>query len=319
MPTTSRQIDPAGVLLGLIVPVLCAGTVLLLTRSWLPRLPEQVATHWSGTTPDSFGSPMSSAWTAALIVLLVGGGCCSIAALAQAQLMMRRYMLATGLAVTGTITVLFLAALGAQLDTTGPEQVSLPGWTAMAGMWVGAAVGWLGGRLLRDGRERKRASSAPDPALPRGRAELPIVEQVGVGTGTVVVLSLLIAVPALLVCAGTKSWWPLGLFVPVALLVLGLLRFTVIVDEAGIRVSNLSATALEYGLEEITGAKVIETQPFGDWGGWGLRAKGRGRYGVVTRSGPAVVVTMASGQELTVTTTRAEEIAGALNTLADRR
>ncbi len=47
--------------------------------------------------------------------------------------------------------------------------------------------------------------------------------------------------------------------------------------------------------------------------------KARGNCGVVTRTGPAVVITFACGDRLTVTTPRAEEIAGALNTLADRR
>ncbi|MBS9374585.1 DUF1648 domain-containing protein [Rhodococcus sp. B50] len=317
--TTTRQVDLVGALLGLAVPVLCAVSVLVLTRSWLPRLPGEIATHWSGTTPDSFGSPMTSAWTAALLIVLVGGGCCAIAALAQAQLLMRRYMLAIGLGVTGTITALFLAGLAGQLDTTDATQAPLEGWPAVLGMWTGIATGWFGGRLLRDGRERKVATAAPDPALPRGRAELPIVEQVGTGAGTTAALSLLVLIPAFLVCAAVQSWWPLGLIAPVGLLVLGLLRYTVVVDSDGIRVSNLATDALGYDLDEIVGAKVTETRPFQDWGGWGLRAKGGKRYGLVTRTGPAVVVTTASGHEFTVTATRAEEMAGALNTLADDR
>ena len=316
---TTRQVDPAGALLGLIVPLLCAVSVLVLTRTWLPRLPDEIATHWSGGGPDAFGSPMSSAWTAALLIALVGGGCCAIAALAQAQLLMRRYMLAIGLGVTGTITALFLAGLAVQLDTTDSTQAPLPGWSAVVGMWVGVALGWIGGRLLRDGRERNPATAAPDPALPRGRTDLPIVEQVGTGVGTTAALSLFVLVPTLVVCAATQSWWPLGLIAPVGLLVLGLLRYTVVVDSDGIRVSNLATDALGYDLDEIVGAKVTETRPFQDWGGWGLRVKGGRRYGLVTRTGPAVVVTTASGHEFTVTATKAAEMAGALNTLADAR
>ena len=316
---TTRQVDPVGALLGLVVPVLCAGAVLLLTRSWSPRLPDEVATHWSGTTADSFGSPMSSAWTAALLIVLIGGGCCAVAALAQAQLLMRRSMLAIGLGVTGTVTAVFLAGLAGQLDTTDAAQASMPASSAVVGMWLGVAAGWAGGWLLRDGRERKPATSRPDPALPRGRVDLPVVEQVGTGTGTTAALSAFVLVPTLVVCAVTRSLWPLGLIAPVGLLVLGLLRYTVVVDANGIRVSNLGSAALGYDLDEIVGAKVTETQPFADWGGWGLRTKGRGRYGLVTRSGPAVVVTTASGHELTVTATKAAEMAGALNTLADAR
>ena len=91
------------------------------------------------------------------------------------------------------------------------------------------------------------------------------------------------------------------------------------VQEAGVRVRNLGMTAVEYGLDEMIGAKVTETRPFEDWGGWGLRAKGRGRYGLVTNTGPALVFTTAGGHEFTVTTERAQEMAGALNSLADAR
>ncbi|MDM7490342.1 DUF1648 domain-containing protein, partial [Rhodococcus sp. CSLK01-03] len=45
----------------------------------------------------------------------------------------------------------------------------------------------------------------------------------------------------------------------------------------------------------------------------------RGRYGLVTITGPALVLTVAGGQEFTVTTAQAERMAGALNALADRR
>lgn len=314
-----RLFDPIGAAFGLLLPFLAAATMLLLTRFQQSRLPAEVATHWSGDGADSFSAPMTAAWTMVLVVVLVGAGCCSIAVLAQAQLMMRRYMLVTGLAVTGLLVGLYVGGLVAQLDLTDAAQASLPMWPMVAGMWIGTAVGWVGARLLRDLRQRTKATAPPAASLPRGRADLPIVEQVGTGTGTTLVLALVIAIPVLIVCAATRSWWMLGLAVPVGVLVLGLIRFTVTVDERGVHVSNLAAHALDYDLDEITGAQVTETRPFQDWGGWGLRTKGRGRYGLVTTSGPALVITTESGQEFTVTTSRAEEMAGALNTLADRR
>ncbi|WP_068159143.1 DUF1648 domain-containing protein [Rhodococcus phenolicus] len=317
--TTHRIIDPAGALFGIALPLVTAVAAVLLTVVWEPRLPAEIATHWSGPNPDGFSSPMSNAWTMALIIVLVGGGCSAIAALAQALLMMRRYMLVVGLGVTGLLATLHVTILTAQLDLPDATQAELPMWSIGLGILIGVATGFVGAALLRDYRERVPAAGAPDARLPRGRVELPIVDQVGTGTRTTAVLALVVLGPAVIVCAAAGSWWPLAVFLPVGVLVLSLLRFRVTVDEAGIRVRNLGMTAIDYGLEEMIGAKVTETRPFQDWGGWGLRSKGRGRYGLVTNTGPALVFTTAGGQEFTVTTDRAQEIAGALNSLADAR
>lgn len=317
--TKIRVIDPAGAFFGIGLPVPAAVAVLVLTRMWEPRLPEKVATHWSGSTPDSFGSPMSSAWTMALLIVLIGGGCCAIAALARSQLLMRRYMLVIGLAVTGLMVAVYIAGLAGQLDRADAVQSAFPAWSIPVGAGAGVVVGWVGASLLRDGRERKPATRRPDPALPRSSSALPLVDRVGTGPLATAVLVLVVLVPTLILCRAMESWWPLGLVAPLTILSVSLIRFTVIIDESGIRVRNLATDAVVYDLDEIVGADVTETRPFQDWGGWGLRTKGRGRYGLVTTSGPAVVVTVASGHVFTVTSARAEEMAGVLNTLADRR
>lgn len=316
--TTRRVIDPAGALFGLGLPLVAAAATLLLTRVWESRLPPRIATHWSGSAPDGFSDPVSFSWTMALVILLVGGGCSAIAALAPAMLLMRRYMLVLGLGVTGLLSTLGATVLASQLDTPA-EQARLPMWSIGAGVALGVAAGVLGASRLRDHRVRRPATGRPDPALPRGPVELPIVEQVGTGTRTTVALAALVVAPAVVVCGAARSWWPLAIFLPVAALVLSLLRFRVVVDGAGVRVQNLGMTAVDYDLDEIVGARVAHVRPFQDWGGWGLRTKGRGRYGLVTITGPALVLTVAGGQEFTVTAAQAERMAGALNALADRR
>lgn len=79
------------------------------------------------------------------------------------------------------------------------------------------------------------------------------------------------------------------------------------------------AFGLTYDPDETTGARVISVSPGRDFGGWGIRFKGKGRYGIITTKGPAAQITMAGGNILTITTERAEELAGAINTLADGR
>ncbi|MFG1783748.1 DUF1648 domain-containing protein [Rhodococcus oryzae] len=317
--SNSRTFDPAGVLFGVGVPVLAAAVGLTLTRLWSPRLPETIATHWSGSGPDGFSTPGSMAATMVIVILLVGCGASAIAALAGAMLMMRRAMLIVGLTVVGLLLTLWIALLAAQLDLETAVNVTLPMSWIGVGIAAGAAVGTLGASTLRDYRERSSATMPPDPRLPRGPLNLPITQRLGLGpTTTAVLLGVGAAITAGL-CARAGSWWPLAVFVPVSVLMVGLLRFRVTLDETGLWVRNLGMTAVGYGIEELVGAAVEEVNPSKDFGGWGLRLKGRGNYGVVTTTGPAVVFTAANGQRLTVTTPRAEEMAGALNALADRR
>ncbi|GAA4485096.1 hypothetical protein GCM10023094_39520 [Rhodococcus olei] len=313
----SRTFDPAGALFGVGVPVLSAVTVLALARLWAPRLPPTLATHWSGDVADGFTDTGSASWTFVLIVLLVGGGASAVAALAHALLMMRRTMLIVGSAVTGLMLAVWIGLLSAHLDLASPEQASFPTVSIVVGLLVGGAVGVLGASLLRDHRERRTTDTRPDPALPRGPLTLPIVARVGLGDGTTAVLVAVGALVTVGLCRLADSWWMLAVFLPLTLLVVALGRFRVVVDHTGLRVFNMGMCAVGYDIDELEGARVTEIAPFRDFGGWGLRTKGRGNYGIVTATGPAVVVTAANGQRLTVTTDRAEEMAGALNALAD--
>lgn len=315
----ARTFDPAGVAFGVLVPVAAAVTVLVTAQAWKSRLPSEIATHFSGGTADGFTATSSASWTFVLVIVLVGGGCSAVAALGQALLMMRRTMLIVGSAVTGLMLALWLALMSANLDIADPADADLSTTSIAVGILVGGAVGLLGASRLRDHRDRRPASGRPDARLPRGPVDVPIVASVGLGTGTTAVLIGIGALVTVGLCRLTGSWWMLAVFLPVCVLVVGLLRFRVVVDEAGLRVFNMGMCAVGYGIDELEGVKVTEIAPFRDFGGWGLRVKGRGNYGVVTETGPALVFTAANGQRLTVTTDRAEEMAGALNSLADRR
>lgn len=318
---TPRVVDPAGVVFGIVVPLLAAASGVAATYVLLPRLPEQIATHWSGSgsSPDGFMSPVASAWTMAAVLVLVGGGCTAVAALAQAQLMMRRLMLLVGSAVVGLIAAAGFSMILGQVDRTDTTDVAMPAGGLVTGLVLGTAVGLVGAALLRDHRVRVAATEPPSATLPRGGAPLPITDEVGMSAGGLAATALALAAPAALVCWFADTWWPVGVYLPAVLLAVVVLQFRLVVDADAIRVKNLGMPAIEYGTDEVLGAEVQHVRPFQDFGGWGLKAKGRGHYGVVTRTGPAVVITFACGDRLTVTTPRADDIAGALNTLAENR
>ncbi|WP_032401685.1 hypothetical protein [Rhodococcoides fascians] len=314
----SRTFDPAGVVFGVLGPLVVAALVLVLAYLWQGRLPDQVATHFSGTEPDDLADPLSNAWTLAIVIVLVGGGCSAVASLARVLLIMRRTMLVIGLTVVGMIGVLQIATLTRELDLSSGQSVTIPGWAIAMGTVIGFAAGLFGASRLRDHRERVVATSAPHADLPRCNPELPLVVRVGasrVAGITVVVVSL---AGAALTCYLTSSPWPIFLFVPLTILILSLLRFTVHIDSDGLYVSSLGMAAFDYDIDEITGASVRTVDPGKDFGGWGLRAKGRGNYAVATEAGPAAFVTFANGDRLTIGSAQADTIAGTLNTLTAR-
>lgn len=319
MASRTRTFDPAGVVFGVVLPIAAAAVGVVLTSLWRSRLPEQIATHWSGTEPDGFTNPTTSAWTLAIITVLVGGGCSAVASLAHALLVMRRTMLLIGSTVVGLITVLQVAVIVTQLDRAEVANVTLPGWALAVGTAVGFIVGLIGASLLRDYRERAPATEPPPAELPREEAALPIVEQLGAGRTAVITLLVIMIGASALSCVVSDSLWPLAIFVPLTILPLSLLRFSLHIDADTLYISSLGMAAFDYGIDEITGASVRDVDPVEDFGGWGLRSKGRGNYAVATRKGTAAFVTFANGQRLTITTDRAQEIAGALNTLADSR
>ncbi|QNG20713.1 DUF1648 domain-containing protein [Rhodococcus triatomae] len=315
----ARLFDPAGLIFGVLLPLACAASGVLLTLAWEARLPAELATHWTSTAPDGFSPPMTNAWTFALLIVLVGGGCCVVAAFAQALLLMRRVMLVLGLSVVGLLTAVQVAIVHAHLDLASGADLEPPLSSIGIGVLVGAVIGMLGATLLGDFRTRSRATAPPAKNLPRVADPGVVDDQVGIGlTGSLTVLVLVGVLPGAGVAALAGGWWPFAVFVPLGLLVTALLRFRVIVDAAGVRVVNLGMVSLAYGIGEMVGAEVREVKPFDDFGGWGFKIKGRRNYGVVTRTGPAVVITTASGERLTVTSPRAEEMAGTLNAYADR-
>ena len=313
-----RTFDPIGVAFGIGLPVLAAAAGLLVTHLWRDRLPDRLATHCSGSAPNGFSDPSTAAWTFALLSILVGGGCCAVAALAQPLLVMRRAMLLIGLTVLGQMVTLQFAIVIVQLDLTDTSDVRLAGSAIGLGVLVGFVVGVIGAALLRDYRLRIPARDRPAADLPRGE-RIPVIDSVGFSAWGVTSFVAVGIGAALLGSLFVDSLWPLFAVAPVLVVLVGVLRYRITVDENGITVQNLGMTSLTVGIDEVEGARVVEVSPFKDFGGWGLRAKGGGRYGIVTRTGPAVEVRTAGALVLTVTTDRALEMAEALNSWADDR
>lgn len=81
----------------------------------------------------------------------------------------------------------------------------------------------------------------------------------------------------------------------------------------------LGSTPVRIPVAEVEEARVA--RPTGwEWGGWGLRHQpGTNRYGFIGSGRAAVELHRADGTLWTVTTSRAEEVAGVVNAIADRQ
>ncbi|MBJ8347675.1 DUF1648 domain-containing protein [Antrihabitans sp. YC2-6] len=311
-----RLFDPAGVAFGLGFPIAAAAACLLLAATWKSRLPAEIATHWSGAQPDGYSAPMSVAWVFALAIVFVGGGCGFVATLAQSLLLMRRMMLLVAITIVCLLVTLHVSIMWIELD--GKTAVDFPTPTIAVGVLFGLVFGVVGAASLHDYRERSAAESAPPARLPRGATD-PVRDVVGFNKVETAALAVAIFGAAGMACWFVDSAWPLLAAFPVFVVIFGLLRFEILVDESGVRVRNLGLTSIAIDGSEVTGAKVVDVNPFKDFGGWGLRINGHRRYGIVTNTGPAVEVSTASGMSLTITSDLAEAMAGALNSWGDIR
>lgn len=318
---TATRVDPLGAAVGVGFPLAAAAVTLILTAAWQDRLPDPIASHWSGGgAPDGFTSLWSGAWLIAALIAVIGGGLGAVAAAAGVQLMLRRTMLVVSAAVTGLIATVDIVLLAGQLDVADPAEARLHAWSIGAGVLIGLVIGLPAAALLRDRRVRVPAPHPPDPSLPRAEPlRLPVTTTVGLSVPVSAAVHGLIAVIAVIVCVMAGSPWPLPLFLAGALLLAALSRYTVVLDERGLRVRCLGAAMLDYGADELAEARVRRVDPLSEFGGWGLRMRPGRRYGVVTRRGPGATVTMGGGDALTITTDDAERLAGAVNTLADCR
>src|SRR5690625_1286166 len=254
-------------LLGVILPLAVTGAALGVIAAWVPRLPDELVTHWGRSGPDATGSlgsllaPFAVYSAASLLV------CGLFAVLTGRTAMVRR--LTAGIA-TGMATLnagLALSAVHSQLDAAGPADVADPGVRILLACAVAVVAG-------------------------------------GVATGM-----------------AADAWWLTALLLaPVPLMFL-FLSWRVRVDAAGLTaVSTLGRPRQHVPAAEVERAEVVEVDPFGEFGGVGLRIAPdiHGTVGVVLRKGEAILVHRSGGRRFAITVDDAAQGAALLNSYAER-
>ncbi|MER7620573.1 DUF1648 domain-containing protein [Streptomyces sp. NPDC126503] len=282
---------------------------------WWDRLPDPVATHFSGADghADGWTSRTGTAVTGAVLLVVAG---------AVWTAFVRRPALAGAWATAGFLGALLALMLRANLDATGPEPATLSLGHLAAGAAVAglaALAGWAVSRLVvEEGRPGASAPEGePDARLPLGAGEVAGWSRyTGSAALTALGAGLVLAGPVVL----AAGWWPVApLLVAVGAAGLGLARVRVTADRRGLTVAPAvtGRPRIRIPLDEIEGADARDVRAVADFGGWGYRVRAH-RTGLVLRSGEALVVRRAGGREFAVTVPDARTAAALLNTLAAR-
>jgi hypothetical protein len=324
-------INTRSVVIGVIAPLAIGLAGLVVIVMSLPALPSPVAVHWGPNgAADRFGSPIGG-----LILIAVF----AIAWAAFAFFVSRplpgwnsltfnqRLVLAIGPSIVGLITVLMAGSVLIQRGLTdarsGPSIVPVL-VTAIVAAIALATVAWFA--LPRHAAHSDAATPVPE-GLDLAATERAVwTQHLQVARAAVLVLCGILVIA--LVGAGTVFWFvaPFWVFlvwvVLFALLIVGVvgtLSWRVTVDERGfVARSVFGYPRFVIPMAQVRSARTVTTAAIRDFGGYGIRWGGRGRFGVITRSGEALEITRHNGSSLTVTVSHADVAARLLNSFVER-
>lgn len=283
------------------------------------RLPEVIATHWSGAdVADGFSEaqPMATWLLAATGAMLVVG---LVLAAVTVDGRLRAMLLSCLAAVSGMLAGAFIASVGATLQAGSAEQ-------AVLGAWLLVLLAPLALLLVPWFVHPREAETAAGPAERMALPESHATEWQG-ELGSAVFAWLGVVVLALgaviaLVAPETGAV-PLRVLLGIvmaasALVLLALARIRVTVDQRALHVRGalLPVPLRTIATERIRAVDAAVIEPM-QWGGWGYRGL-PGQVAIVLRKGPGIVVTTREGSRFAVTVEGAAEGAAVLAAIVER-
>jgi hypothetical protein len=310
------------------VPAIVALAGIASALSWIHELPDPVAVHWGATgIPDGFGSAVLIVALLPAIGLIFGGAVAL--SLARMRAVTRpswtpRILVVTSVWLSVFLTYVGVGSLAMQrglADAAEAGNVLPVLGVGFAVSIVPAVVTWF--VTPRPLVIEATKSSAPTMAL--GSTERVYWSRttsphgaVVIALGVALIVSIAISV-ALLVVGSRESL--VVLLAPVLIVVICVTTtfWRVRVSAEGLSVrSAVGFPRFSYPLAEITAAKATTVSPLGEFGGWGLRFGGAGRFGIIVQSGTALEVTREGGKGVVVTVDDAQTAAAVLNGLLER-
>lgn len=311
--TARRAALLAGVWIPLGIVVLGEAAMLLIGANG----PERVITHWGVTGADRFGPWWEFAVTVAAVdvPLLVFFGV-FIARLRRIA-GMGRWLAPISLGITAMHTL----GLGVGFLVFNTSAAA-PAITIGGGFAIGIVAAVIAGFALPS--EAREPATAPAAALPLAKGEIAAWSgRVVMSAAFIVAISaVLVAVVVLgiLLVTIVGARGAFVFFAPfillIALTTLSDWRVSVGPGGAVIRAA-LGWPTMRIPASDIAAAGVIEVDPVSDFGGWGPRwvvRGGKGRWGFVSRRGPALEITRRDGRTVVATVDDAVTAASVLET-----
>lgn len=315
----------------LVFPVALAVIAVIAQLMILPRVPATIASHWSASgTPNDF----APAWLNPVMTAVLGIGIPALIALCSLPGLRRgdrgasyRLMGALSAGTGVLLTTLITWTLVIQIDVDDPTTVELPLWPALFVVFgLAIATGVVAWFVQPKDYPDAGTSPAAEPL-----ALAPGEKAVWMGHASIARPGLVAIVLAVLLTAGIAlGAWLSGIdtavawiLTGVALLLLALAAttttFHIRVDDDGLTVASvLGIPRFHVPLDRIERASVVEVDPMGQFGGWGLRLGADGRFGVVLRTGEAIEVARTGKGPFVVTVDDAATGAALLEALRAR-
>lgn len=314
----------------LVLPGLLTLIGVVLQLASLPVLPDSIAVNWGA---DGAASGFAPAWVMMAGTAVIGYGIPLLVGLSALPGLRRgdrgptfRFMGSSAAAMSVLIVVMLTWSVLMQRGLTEASQAP-----SIAGPMIAASVlailAGLGAWRYQPVRSVSRTPAPPVEALDLGAAEIALWVRTAslarpglvviVGGGAVALVTTILS---WMISSGDAVRWML---LATTLVLLGAAAttaaFVVRADRRGLTVTSaVGFPRFHVAIDEIESAGVIDVNPMGEFGGWGLRSA-PGRLGVILRAGEALRVTRRDGRQLVVTVGDAATAASLLTAYARRR
>lgn len=322
---------------GLVIPLALIAVYVVILLTWLPRLPNPIATHWSGSgAPDGFSNHTGFL---AFTVGMSGGmallmGCIAVFGAGKGEIAvwsgMNRFMAAFSLTMSVSMGLMGVLIAQAQLGLPDSRNAGGVGAAVAAAFGVGivlGVVGWVVQPHVHIAGPAKRAIepvplAETERAVWVGRAR---PSRMFVGAIGATLLAMALSTASIWAAAasgdeGSQStfWIMVATTAIIAVLLAVTFAFRVRVDRNGLEArSVLGWPVFRVPADDVMQAVATKISPVAEFGGWGIRWA-PGRLGLVLRTGEGVVVTRNDGRIFAVTVDDADTAAGLLETYANQ-